>query len=107
MAFSPIAAIDQWHSPVLLVQADDDEVLPSQQAAELIARGRTTAILAAFEESSGSLSWLTVHRTSRSLIELRTGRLSSLSKSWVSEACIPAALSVWRRCHLELAAKLT
>jgi dipeptidyl aminopeptidase/acylaminoacyl peptidase len=32
----PIATIDQWHSPVLLVQADDDDVVPSQQAAELI-----------------------------------------------------------------------
>jgi dipeptidyl aminopeptidase/acylaminoacyl peptidase len=33
---SPIATIDQWHSPVLLVQADDDSVVPLQQAAELI-----------------------------------------------------------------------
>ncbi len=33
---SPVATIDQWHSPVLLVQADDDRVVPSQQAAELI-----------------------------------------------------------------------
>ena len=33
---SPIATIDQWHSPVLLVQADDDRNVPSQQAAELI-----------------------------------------------------------------------
>ena len=33
---SPIATIDQWHSPVLLVQADDDRIVPSQQAAELI-----------------------------------------------------------------------
>jgi dipeptidyl aminopeptidase/acylaminoacyl peptidase len=33
---SPIATIDQWHSPVLLVQADDDRDVPSQQAAELI-----------------------------------------------------------------------
>jgi dipeptidyl aminopeptidase/acylaminoacyl peptidase len=33
---SPIATIDQWHSPVLLVQADNDDVVPSQQAAELI-----------------------------------------------------------------------
>jgi dipeptidyl aminopeptidase/acylaminoacyl peptidase len=33
---SPIATIDQWHSPVLLVQADNDGVVPSQQAAELI-----------------------------------------------------------------------
>ncbi|MFC5862131.1 S9 family peptidase [Acidicapsa dinghuensis] len=33
---SPIATIDQWHSPVLLVQADDDDVVPSPQAAELI-----------------------------------------------------------------------
>ena len=33
---SPIATIDQWHSPLLLVQADDDSVVPFQQAAELI-----------------------------------------------------------------------
>ena len=33
---STIATIDQWHSPVLLVQADNDSVVPSQQAAELI-----------------------------------------------------------------------
>src|SRR5437899_2193418 len=33
---SPIATIDQWHSPVLLVQADNDGVVTSQQAAELI-----------------------------------------------------------------------
>jgi dipeptidyl aminopeptidase/acylaminoacyl peptidase len=33
---SPIATIDRWHSPVLLVQADNDDVVPSQQAAELI-----------------------------------------------------------------------
>jgi dipeptidyl aminopeptidase/acylaminoacyl peptidase len=33
---SPIATIDQWHSPVLLVQADNDSVVPSQQATELI-----------------------------------------------------------------------
>jgi dipeptidyl aminopeptidase/acylaminoacyl peptidase len=33
---SPIATIDHWHSPVLLVQADNDSVVPSQQAAELI-----------------------------------------------------------------------
>jgi dipeptidyl aminopeptidase/acylaminoacyl peptidase len=33
---SPIATIDQWHSPVLLVQADDDRIVPSSQAAELI-----------------------------------------------------------------------
>ena len=36
MESSPIATIDQWHSPVLLVQADDDRVVPFQQAAELI-----------------------------------------------------------------------
>ncbi len=36
MESSPIAAIGQWHSPVLLVQADDDRVVPFQQAAELI-----------------------------------------------------------------------
>jgi len=33
---SPIATIDQWHSPVLLVQADNDSIVPFQQAAELI-----------------------------------------------------------------------
>jgi dipeptidyl aminopeptidase/acylaminoacyl peptidase len=33
---SPIATIDQWHSPLLLVQADDDDIVPSQQASELI-----------------------------------------------------------------------
>src|SRR5690242_10506282 len=36
MESSPIATIDQWHSPVLLVQADDDRIVPVQQAAELI-----------------------------------------------------------------------
>jgi dipeptidyl aminopeptidase/acylaminoacyl peptidase len=33
---APIATIDQWHSPVLLVQADDARDVPSQQAADLI-----------------------------------------------------------------------
>jgi dipeptidyl aminopeptidase/acylaminoacyl peptidase len=33
---SPIATIDRWHSPVLIVQADDDRSVPSQQASELI-----------------------------------------------------------------------
>jgi dipeptidyl aminopeptidase/acylaminoacyl peptidase len=33
---SPIATIDQWQSPVLLVQADDDRNVPSQQASELL-----------------------------------------------------------------------
>lgn len=33
---SPIATINQWQSPVLLVQADDDRIVPSQQATELI-----------------------------------------------------------------------
>ncbi|MFY9804382.1 MAG: prolyl oligopeptidase family serine peptidase [Candidatus Acidiferrales bacterium] len=32
---SPVATIDQWHSPVLLVQADDDHDVP-HQTAELI-----------------------------------------------------------------------
>jgi len=36
MESSPIATIDHWHSPVLLVQADDDRIVPFQQAAELI-----------------------------------------------------------------------
>jgi dipeptidyl aminopeptidase/acylaminoacyl peptidase len=36
MESSPLATIDQWHSPVLLVQADDDRVVPFQQAAELL-----------------------------------------------------------------------
>jgi len=33
---SPIATIDRWHSPVLVVQSDDDRIVPSQQATELI-----------------------------------------------------------------------
>jgi dipeptidyl aminopeptidase/acylaminoacyl peptidase len=33
---SPVATIEQWHSPVLIVQADDDRNVPSQQATELI-----------------------------------------------------------------------
>jgi len=33
---SPIATINQWHSPVLLVQADDDRAVPFQQATELL-----------------------------------------------------------------------
>jgi dipeptidyl aminopeptidase/acylaminoacyl peptidase len=33
---SPIATIDQWHSPVLVVQADDDRNVPLQQSLELI-----------------------------------------------------------------------
>ena len=36
IASSPIATIEQWRSPVLLVQADDDRNVPSQQASELI-----------------------------------------------------------------------
>jgi len=35
---SAIATINQWHSPVLLVQADDDRNVPFQQATELIER---------------------------------------------------------------------
>jgi dipeptidyl aminopeptidase/acylaminoacyl peptidase len=37
---SPIATIDRWHSPVLIVQADDDRNVPSQQATELTPRTR-------------------------------------------------------------------
>lgn len=33
---SPVATIARWRSPVLLVQADDDHVVPPQQASELI-----------------------------------------------------------------------
>ncbi|HEY4444777.1 MAG TPA: prolyl oligopeptidase family serine peptidase [Steroidobacteraceae bacterium] len=36
VASSPIATIDQWKSPVLIVQADDDRAVPSHQATELI-----------------------------------------------------------------------
>ena len=36
MESSPIATIDRWHAPVLIVQADDDRAVPSQQASELI-----------------------------------------------------------------------
>jgi dipeptidyl aminopeptidase/acylaminoacyl peptidase len=33
---SPVATIDQWHSPVLVAQADDDRNVPLQQSLELI-----------------------------------------------------------------------
>jgi dipeptidyl aminopeptidase/acylaminoacyl peptidase len=33
---SPVATIDDWHSPVLVVQADDDRNVPPQQSTELI-----------------------------------------------------------------------
>jgi dipeptidyl aminopeptidase/acylaminoacyl peptidase len=33
---SPMATVEQWRSPVLVVQADDDRNVPAQQAAELI-----------------------------------------------------------------------
>jgi dipeptidyl aminopeptidase/acylaminoacyl peptidase len=33
---SPIATVDRWRSPVLVVQADDDRDVPSQQSLELI-----------------------------------------------------------------------
>jgi dipeptidyl aminopeptidase/acylaminoacyl peptidase len=33
---SPIATIDRWRSPVLVVQADDDRDVPSRQSSELI-----------------------------------------------------------------------
>lgn len=36
IASSPVATIDRWHSPVLVVQADDDRNVPSQQSTELI-----------------------------------------------------------------------
>ncbi len=41
---SPMATIDQWHSPVLIVQADDDRSVPSQQASELIEALRAHSI---------------------------------------------------------------
>ena len=33
---SPVATVDKWRSPVLIVQADDDRSVPSAQASELI-----------------------------------------------------------------------
>ncbi len=36
IASSPIATINQWRSPVLVVQADEDRSVPSEQASELI-----------------------------------------------------------------------
>jgi dipeptidyl aminopeptidase/acylaminoacyl peptidase len=34
---SPLATVDKWKSPVLIVQADDDRSVPASQASELIA----------------------------------------------------------------------
>lgn len=36
LASSPIATIDQWRSPVLVIHADDDRNVPIQQSTELI-----------------------------------------------------------------------
>jgi dipeptidyl aminopeptidase/acylaminoacyl peptidase len=36
IASSPVATIANWHSPVLVVQADDDRNVPPQQSSELI-----------------------------------------------------------------------
>jgi dipeptidyl aminopeptidase/acylaminoacyl peptidase len=41
---SPIATIEQWRSPVLVVQADDDRDVPSQQSSELIEALRSHGI---------------------------------------------------------------
>jgi dipeptidyl aminopeptidase/acylaminoacyl peptidase len=41
---SPIATIEQWRSPVLVVQADDDRDVPSQQSSELIEALRSHSI---------------------------------------------------------------
>ncbi|MGN6375644.1 MAG: S9 family peptidase, partial [Sphingomonas sp.] len=38
---SPVATIADWHSPVLVVQADDDRNVPPQQSSELIQDLRT------------------------------------------------------------------
>ncbi len=35
-ASSPVATIDRWRSPVLVVQSDDDRNVPSQQSTELV-----------------------------------------------------------------------
>jgi dipeptidyl aminopeptidase/acylaminoacyl peptidase len=33
---SPLATVDQWKSPVLIIQADDDRSVPAAQSVELI-----------------------------------------------------------------------
>src|SRR5207249_10156502 len=47
---SPIATIDQWHAPVLLVQADGDSGVPCQQAAE-----RSQALRSHSNDCAGSI----------------------------------------------------
>jgi dipeptidyl aminopeptidase/acylaminoacyl peptidase len=41
---SPIATVGEWRSPVLVVQADDDRDVPSQQSSELIEALRSRRI---------------------------------------------------------------
>jgi dipeptidyl aminopeptidase/acylaminoacyl peptidase len=41
---SPMASVDQWRAPVLVVQADDDRNVPYAQAPELIAALRTRGV---------------------------------------------------------------
>ncbi len=36
MESSPVATIDEWKSPTLIVQADDDRAVPSLQSSELL-----------------------------------------------------------------------
>ena len=99
----------------LLCGKVDDEI--SLDQGKLAARHVAIELLAVLKAAIGDLGcvrrivklfvMVTVHRTSRSLTELRMGRLSSLSKYSVSEASIRAAPSVWHKCHLALASRLT
>jgi dipeptidyl aminopeptidase/acylaminoacyl peptidase len=44
VASSPSATMDQWKSPVLIVQADDDRAVPYQQSTELMQELRTRGV---------------------------------------------------------------
>jgi dipeptidyl aminopeptidase/acylaminoacyl peptidase len=66
---SPLATMDQWKSPVLIVQADDDRSVPSTQANELIAALRqrhleheTLIIPNEIHDLILHTSWLTLFR---------------------------------------------
>ena len=66
---SPVAAVDKWRSPMLMVHGDDDRNVLFQQSTDLARRleqrGVTVEILVFPDEVHGFLRWESWHRTFR------------------------------------------
>jgi dipeptidyl aminopeptidase/acylaminoacyl peptidase len=66
---SPIAAVDRWKSPVLLIHGDDDRNVPFDQTVDLVARLRARAVpleqMILPDEIHGFLLWRTWIRVYR------------------------------------------